>query len=282
MKNITIRALSGFVYVALMVGTVLLGSVYFCLLCTLLMILGIIEFSKMTGRNFTKGIEVLVLLEDIIGGLLLLGSVLTYMENGVMAIALCGVTCWVIIFVIRCITELYTRNDNPLHELSISVFMQVYLGVGLGALSVMSESALSVLFLFVIIWSNDTGAYLVGCSFGRHRMFERVSPKKSWEGFFGGLVIACIIGMLFFWLTVNPEKTVAADWIKMLCFAVIVVIFGTWGDLIESLIKRSLHLKDSGNIIPGHGGILDRIDSLLLAAPTALIYCILTGFFVKS
>jgi phosphatidate cytidylyltransferase len=135
-----------------------------------------------------------------------------------------------------------------------------------------------LLALFITIWVNDTGAYLVGITLGKHRLFERISPKKSWEGFFGGAIFALISGYVFSLLITEINL------IEWLIFSEIVVVFGTFGDLIESLIKRTVHVKDSGNLIPGHGGLLDRFDSLLLAAPAIFIYLsiLFSEFFFKS
>jgi len=123
-----------------------------------------------------------------------------------------------------------------------------------------------LLAVFVTIWVNDTGAYLFGITFGKHRLFERVSPKKSWEGFFGGALSALALGYVF--SLIIPEISL----VECLLFSEIIVIFGTFGDLIESLMKRTVEVKDSGNAIPGHGGLLDRFDSMLLAAPVIFIY----------
>ena len=108
--------------------------------------------------------------------------------------------------------------------------------------------------------------YLFGSLFGKHRLFERISPKKSWEGFVGGLLFALLASQAFAYLL--PTYS-AAQWLGL---AVVVVVFGTWGDLIESLLKRQLGIKDSGHVLPGHGGMLDRFDSVLLAIPAAYIY----------
>lgn len=254
-------------YVALMAGSLILGKIWFALVCAILMVLGILELAKITGRDMSRRTSIIVTVEDIIGGLLLS---LGLQFGDILAYTVCA---FFGLFLIRCITELYTKSENPLKELATSVFMQIYLGLGFYSMLYMAVEPILVLLILVVIWSNDTGAYLVGCLIGKHRMFERISPKKTWEGFFGGLVIACGMALLFAWLFMKSSIFNGLEYVSILLLSVIVVVFGTWGDLIESLIKRSVHIKDSGNLIPGHGGILDRIDSLLLAMPAALIYC---------
>jgi len=119
---------------------------------------------------------------------------------------------------------------------------------------------------FILLWANDTFAYLTGILFGKHRLFERISPKKSWEGFFGGLICTIALSLLVARLfPVFPNH----HWMAI---AAIIVVFGVYGDLIESLLKRNLKIKDSGHFLPGHGGILDRFDSVLLAAPMVFFY----------
>lgn len=121
---------------------------------------------------------------------------------------------------------------------------------------------------FIVIWTNDTFAYLSGMFIGRHKFFERISPKKTWEGTAGGLVFGLAAGYI---LSLFFDDFSLSEWLG---YALTIIIFGTFGDLFESLIKRTLGLKDSGNIMPGHGGILDRFDSILLAAPFAFIYIV--------
>ena len=130
----------------------------------------------------------------------------------------------------------------------------------------MPYNALLVIAFFSFIWINDTGAYIVGCTIGKHRLFERISPKKSWEGFFGGLAFSLLLGWV--WSTQCSFLNMG-QWIGL---SAVVSIFSTWGDLCESLLKRTLNVKDSGNILPGHGGLLDRLDSVFLASPATVIY----------
>ncbi len=133
-----------------------------------------------------------------------------------------------------------------------------------------------MLLIFIMIWLNDTGAFLVGSAIGRHRLFERLSPKKSWEGFFGGLLFCLIAGYL---APILSADDFAGYPMRYVGLGVLVCVFSTWGDLFESMIKRAAGVKDSGNILPGHGGMLDRIDSILFVVPASLVYLALTSFF---
>ena len=130
----------------------------------------------------------------------------------------------------------------------------------------MSYTPLFIMAIFIFVWLDDTGAYLVGSLIGKHKLFERISPKKSWEGFFGGLILSLASSQAFAWFAPEINRM---NWLGL---AATVVLFGTWGDLIESLLKRTLGVKDSGNVLPGHGGMLDRFDSVMLAVPTSYIY----------
>ena len=134
-------------------------------------------------------------------------------------------------------------------------------------------SYLAPLSVFVFLWINDTGAYICGSLLGKHKLFPRISPGKSWEGSIGGGILVMAVAVLVWYLTeqhgVNDLGLGAAEWAGL---GLTIVVFGTWGDLVESLFKRTLGIKDSGNILPGHGGMLDRFDSSLMAIPAAVVY----------
>jgi phosphatidate cytidylyltransferase len=185
------------------------------------------------------------------------------------------------------VIELYRKQEKPFDSLAHTFFSVLYTAVpfsmfpfsafsrdGLNSLLPHSSIEFSpgiVLGFFILLWANDTGAYLIGISLGRHRLMERISPKKSWEGFFGGVVIsAAIAWLLSGWLGVLDAK----GWIIV---SVIVSIAGTYGDLVESMLKRSLGVKDSGTIMPGHGGLLDRFDSVIISFPLVYLYISLFG-----
>ena len=190
--------------------------------------------------------------------------------------------CYVLWVLVRLTTGLYLHHTNQIEALSRSMMSQLYIAMPLGVLNFLyAYTPAIVLLMFVMIWLNDTGAYLVGSSMGRTRLFERISPKKSWEGFWGGLAFAAIAGFLASRFVseiggVAPTGVWAA-------YGVVVGVVATLGDLVESLIKRTLNVKDSGRLIPGHGGILDRIDSLLFVAPASVVFVfglrLLSGLF---
>ena len=166
------------------------------------------------------------------------------------------------------------HDGNPLSHLAHSILGQVYIAVPLAMLGLMYTiiGKHLTLAMFILIWLSDTGAFCVGSLIGRHKLFERISPKKSWEGFIGGLVFCLAASALLAWLF--PAEVKGLSMLQMLGFGAVVCVAGTWGDLIESMIKRSLGVKDSGNLLPGHGGILDRIDSLLLVTPAVALYMV--------
>lgn len=188
---------------------------------------------------------------------------------------------------ITLVIELYRKQEKPFDSLAHTFFSVIYTAVPLSLFpfSAFSRTGLDsllphgslvfspgiILGFFILLWANDTGAYLIGISLGKHRLMERISPKKSWEGFFGGLVIAASVAwLLSVWLGVLDRN----GWVIV---SVIISIAGTYGDLVESMLKRSLGVKDSGTIMPGHGGFLDRFDSVIISFPLVYLYISLFG-----
>ena len=180
------------------------------------------------------------------------------------------------------VAELYLKAVNPINNWAYTMMSQLYIALPFSLLNVLAfryngqdvvYTYLIPLSVFVFLWVNDTGAYLCGSMLGKHKLFPRVSPGKSWEGSIGGglLVVAFAVGIHY--LTeqydINDLGLSAVEWAGL---GLTIVVFGTWGDLIESLFKRTIGIKDSGNILPGHGGMLDRFDSSLLAIPAAVVY----------
>ena len=181
------------------------------------------------------------------------------------------------------VSELYLKNEDPIHDWAYTMMAQLYIALPFSLLNTLAfhltpqglvtYDAVLPLSVFVFLWMNDTGAYLCGSLLGKHKLFPRISPGKSWEGSIGGGILVIAVAVLVWYLTeqyqLNQLGLSALEWAGL---GLTVVIFGTWGDLVESLFKRTLGIKDSGNILPGHGGMLDRFDSSLLAIPAAVVY----------
>ena len=178
------------------------------------------------------------------------------------------------------ISELFTMAPNPINNWAYAMLSQMYIALPFSMINVLAfqsnaegEVAFNFLLplsLFIFLWVNDTGAYCVGSLLGRHKLFPRVSPGKSWEGSIGGAVFVLIAAAIIGYLVGGKEGGYSISvWMGL---GLTVVVFGTLGDLVESLFKRTLGVKDSGNILPGHGGMLDRFDSSLMAIPAAVIY----------
>lgn len=191
------------------------------------------------------------------------------------------------------IAELYTKAPNPINNWAYTMLSQMYIALPFAMVNVLAfrgvgngvvYNYLAPLSIFVFLWTNDTGAYLSGSLFGKHKLFPRVSPGKSWEGSIGGgllvLLVAALVGMYQnsdMHETATELILTVPQWMGL---GLVVVLFGTWGDLVESLFKRTIGIKDSGNILPGHGGMLDRFDSSLMAFPAAVIYLYTLTLFV--
>lgn len=183
--------------------------------------------------------------------------------------------------------ELFRRKEAPVLNMAVGMMPMMYIALPFALIYLMgcrfgtsTDSAycgILPLALFIFIWCNDVGAYCVGCTLGRHRLFERVSPKKSWEGSVGGAVLTVIVAAVCA-VTMPDILGFLPVWVWMVT-AIITVVAGTFGDLTESLIKRHLGIKDSGNILPGHGGLLDRFDSTLMAAPAVAAFLLLYSIF---
>lgn len=268
--NFIKRTITGILFVAILVGGILCSPISFTLLFALIGMLGVREFGTLIARSGKAKIN-----KNITG----LAAAYLFIAMTAFHTHAAGteVLPYVLLLLYLMISELYLKMENPIGNWACSMLSQLYIALPFAMLNVLAfhddpamggtgyhwELPLSV---FVFIWLSDTGAYCVGSLIGRHRLFERISPKKSWEGSVGGGLLA-VASSLAFAQYFDFMSTV--QWMGL---ALVVVIFGTWGDLTESLMKRQLGIKDSGNILPGHGGLLDRFDSALMAIPAATAY----------
>ncbi len=271
MKNFIQRAITGALYVAVIVGCILFNPLSFGVLFAIISALTIHEFGTLVNK--LPDVKIHRLLTPL-GGSYLFFAIMGYCLN--MYDSKIFIPYLIIILYIL-IRELYLKHANPINNWAYSLMTQLYIALPFALLNVLafhtSTGAESIeynpvlpLAVFLFIWIGDTGAYCVGITCGKHRLFERISPKKSWEGSIGGGVFAIMAAVTM--AHYFPIMSIQA-WIG---FALVIVVFGTWGDLIESLFKRQLGIKDSGSILPGHGGWLDRLDSALLAIPAAVVY----------
>lgn len=276
MKNLLKRLFSGAIYIALIVSAILLldnSPVMYILVFSLLIVLGIGEMITMAKDDATQ--SWLVNIVDMMGGVgMFLGFYMHYEGT-----TLQSRTMWLLplatYLLLRTIVQLYRPRQNAIHSLERSFFSLGYVALPLSLLNVVMSITEPRLLLgvFMFIWLYDSGAYCVGKLLGRHRLFERISPKKSWEGVIGGMAV-CVAGayITHYWFDDFFQVPDLATWVGL---SIVVAVFATFGDLVESLIKRTVGVKDAGHIMPGHGGILDRIDSLLLVTPAVLIYLLL-------
>jgi len=271
MKNIVTRGISGFFYVAIISLSILYSPYTYAILFAIVTGMSLWEFYSLLEKKGEARIDKPI---ATLGGIYLFVSGFLWFAN---ILPVKFVSLWFVIMLYLMIRELYTKEENAIRDIAYTFLGQVYialpfmflsrLGLSVDELGKMDYHPIFLMSFFALIWVFDTGAYLVGINFGKHRLFERISPKKSWEGFFGGVVLAVLFSIGIAYLF--PGNLSVFQWIG---FALTTVIFGTWGDLVESMIKRSLNIKDSGNAIPGHGGFLDRFDSSILAAPAIVIY----------
>ncbi|MCL1938357.1 MAG: phosphatidate cytidylyltransferase [Candidatus Azobacteroides sp.] len=269
-KNFILRLVTGSVYVALVVGGIFLGPYAFVCLFSIVVILCLKEFYGLVNAQKRAQISWGY---NCFGGLLLFLSAYLYVAE----ISPYFVFFLYLLYVVSVfVGELYEKRQDPLIHSAYIFLGQIYIALPLSLLNMIAFSQvemgkaiyhpLLILALFVFIWINDSGAYVTGMLLGKHQLFKRISPNKTWEGFAGGLLFTIAVSFVF----AHFERQMPLyHWIGL---AVVVVIFATWGDLVESLMKRTLEIKDSGKILPGHGGFLDRFDSLLVAIYGVLFY----------
>ena len=283
MKNNFIqRAITGIIFVGVLIGCILGGPISFTLLFALITALTIHEFGNIVSKQ--PDVEINKPICMLAGVFLFFGFAYLGVMPGQTEILI----PYLFLIIYLLVSELYLKKKNPLNNWAYAMMSQIYIALSFAMLNVLAyhsignEGELSnyqvqynpilPLSIFIFTWINDTGAYCTGMLFGKHRLFERISPKKSWEGSIGGgvfSIIAAIVMAHYF-----PFMSISI-WTGL---ALTVVIFGTLGDLTESLLKRTIGIKDSGNILPGHGGMLDRFDSTLMAVPAAVVYLYIISF----
>ena len=283
MKNLMVRTLSGLVLVAVFVGAVLGSQWSFGALLLLILVGGQTEFYKLARET---GLSPQRWMGLAVGVLLFALNFIVFRQfSRSVTDEAGGAVLYLLLYIglllpTLFVCELFRRSATPLANLGATLLGVLYVAVPLSLLlyvPVLAGDGVwrpeTVLCYIFIIWANDVFAYLVGMTFGRHRLCERLSPKKSWEGFFGGLAGAVATGLA-------AAYALDANYWVWGGLALVASLSGVAGDLVEAMFKREAGVKDSGQVIPGHGGVLDRFDALLLSAPYVFLYLLLVGRFV--
>lgn len=271
-KNLVQRTLSGIVYLVVILGALFAGKVPFGIVFLLIALMALYEFY---GIVLASGASPFIVPSLITGILLFVLAYLVAAEVLPFRFLTLAIPLFLFLFLIA----LYSLRPEVIRNTAVSLLGLLYVIIPFASMNFLAfpgsngnYSHRIILGILILVWLNDTGAYLVGISIGRHRLFERISPRKSWEGAIGGTLITLAAS---WWMSPLMGMLSREQWMVL---ALIVSIFGVFGDLTESLFKRSVNIKDSGTLIPGHGGVLDRMDSILFVMPLAVSYLACTGF----
>ena len=278
-KNLAIRTVSGLVYAGLLVGAIVLGPVITAVLMAVFAVFASYELESNSIARNNPSLWTVTWLIDAVALVVFVFSFSVLADFGIILLFI-----WALFMGLRGVLQIFLNQNRPLQSISVGVFSQFYIGLPL-ALLVFAVNIIPDPWILIcaisMIWINDTGAYIVGSLLGRHKMFPNLSPKKTWEGFIGGLAFNIGAAFIFYYcFNLYSFELLGSvqGWILTGIFA---TVFATLGDLFESMLKRSLHIKDFGRLIPGHGGILDRIDSLLFVVPSFFIEMIF-GFWILN
>lgn len=275
-KNLIVRTITGVLFIAIMVSGFLRPQAM-VFLFSLITGLTIWEYCSLV--NELKTVTVNRFIATVAGVYFFLavaGINSGYIQtNGVFV-------PYLLTIVYLFVSELYTRNENAIHDWAYTMLSQMYIALPFSMINVLAFRQapdgdihyyyLLPLSVFIFLWTNDTGAYCSGSLLGKHKLFPRISPAKSWEGSIGGTLFVLIAAAVVGYLESQSNALSGLTIVQWLGLGLVVTVFGTWGDLVESLFKRTLGIKDSGNILPGHGGMLDRFDSSLMAIPASVVY----------
>ncbi len=279
--NFLIRTATALVFASVMLFCILRGAPWFVGLFGVCTILTTIEYTGLANRfkesnssRLWATVAAFTFYAAIVGLSVMQSSAVLFLP-------------FIFTLIVIMIRELYFKKPSPINDWVHTLFPVIYIALPFALTSMLAFDTMGPgtgyspaipLTLFIFLWCNDVGAYCTGCTIGKHKLFERISPKKTWEGSIGGAVLTMIAAFLLHRFLPDMYAFMPV-WVWM-GMALVVVVFGTWGDLVESLMKREMGIKDSGKILPGHGGMLDRFDSALLAIPATVVYFSLLGFYI--
>ena len=295
MRNLLVRTASGIVLFGIVLGAALMGYIGFSALMLVIMCGGLWEFYALARA---KGAEPQRFL-GLICSLAIFSSVFIVVypwQDGIAMffemryppiVFVAGVAVAALCVMLSFVFEVFRNRPNPMINIAMTLMGVIYLALPIAVMLFIPSllqgydydkdpqawNPLYFLFYLFLVWGNDVFAYLTGISFGKHKLCERLSPKKSWEGFVGGIIGSVAMGAV-------AACVLEANYLLWMGLALVVALASVVGDLVESMFKRDAGVKDSGNILPGHGGILDRFDALIVSAPFALLYLIVAAIFM--
>lgn len=277
MSNLVTRAIVGVLFVIVMVGGIAWRPDTLILLFAAITGMTLWEYTGLVNDH-VQATQVNRFISTVAGVYLFLA--VAALQLG-MAEGFVVFIPYILTIIYLFVSELYLKNENAINCWAYTMLGQMYIALPYSMINVLAFQTqvngmptydrLLPLSVFIFLWTNDTGAYCSGSLFGKHKLFKRISPGKTWEGSIGGGILVLIVAGIIGWLA-NDGAAHTLSLPEWMGLGLVVAVFGTWGDLVESLLKRTIGVKDSGNVLPGHGGMLDRFDSSLIAIPASVVY----------
>jgi phosphatidate cytidylyltransferase len=266
LNNLAKRTVTGFIGASIFLGGIIFSEQTFLLLLIFISSMALIEFYRLCENDNHKPQRIFGLIINFV--IFLPPLIQNVFQTGFNILPLIIILPYVIF-----IRELYMKSERPITNIGTTLLGIIYISLPVFCFYLISFQGIlenyqyqCILGFLFILWANDIGAYFAGSYLGKHKLFERISPKKTWEGFFGGVVLAILAAFI------ESKYFSNFNLIQWLTVAVIIIITGTLGDLVESMFKRSVQVKDAGSLLPGHGGFLDRFDGLFISAPFVFFY----------
>ena len=282
MKSLLIRTVTGFLFVAIIAASVLLSdfsfNIAFNILFNVFLLFTCIALYEYRSLLQRQNIKLSIFFYVVSLSIYFIASYASILWKTVATVAAYKIIILLFLmfglFFLPFVVELFRKQENPFTHIAYSILGIIWIVLPFSLINhipfMFDDGKYFLLAIFILVWMYDTFAYCIGSLCGKHRLMERVSPKKSWEGAIGSAVLTLVFA--FFLTKIFPFLPLSG--LQWVVFALIVVVFGTLGDLVESLFKRQLSVKDSGNILPGHGGVLDRFDSIFFVIPFIILYLI--------
>lgn len=265
MSNLPTRGITGAIFVAVLLSAFYFGMVTTFVLMGVVILLGLLEFYNLFNANQQASpCKLTGVLGGVVLYLLLSAPLIFHLSANIRFFT-------ILLVALPFLVEIYRNKSTPISNLAVLLFGWLYLVIPFFLVVWISSHSIGaqlLMGLFILVWTNDTFAYLSGRFLGKHKLFERISPNKTWEGTVGGIVFAIFGGFLFAYFTNQQYEF----WIIA---SLIIAVASIYGDLFQSMMKRSVGLKDSGSILPGHGGILDRFDAVIYAIPFFFVWLVL-------